>query len=71
MPACQNRKLGSAVQNLTVLATVCDVSVLDRMLSTKRRRITERQGVFTTTTEPEATQEEVRDHGTLSPPSGA
>ena len=49
------------VQTLTIVATVCDTSELDRLLPTKRRRITERQGVFTCTTEPEATPEELED----------
>ncbi|KAL8913213.1 MAG: hypothetical protein Q9171_001927 [Xanthocarpia ochracea] len=41
------------------MAVVCDTSELDRMLSTKRRRIHEKQGVFSVTTEPKATQEEL------------
>lgn len=56
-------KLGSAVQTLIVLAVVYDTSELDRMLRTKRRRIHEQQGVFSMTTEPEATDEELYEAG--------
>ena len=52
-------RLGSAVLTLTVLATINDASEIGRMLSTKRRRITEQQGMLVCTTELEATQEEL------------
>ena len=52
-------KLGSAVLKLTVLATINDASGPGRMVSTKRRRITQNQGMLVCTTDPEATQEEL------------
>ncbi|KAL8922495.1 MAG: hypothetical protein Q9172_003540 [Xanthocarpia lactea] len=52
-------RIGPAVRNLAVMAVVCDTSELDRILSTKRRRIHEKKGVFSVTTEPKATQEEL------------
>lgn len=52
-------KLGSAVQSLTIIAVVYDTSELDRMLKTKRRRVFQKQGVFSMTTEPQATEEEL------------
>lgn len=52
-------RFGAAVNTVVVLVVVHDYSELDRMLSTKRRRVFEKQGVFSITTEPEATQEEL------------
>ncbi|KAL8706507.1 MAG: hypothetical protein Q9201_000439 [Fulgogasparrea decipioides] len=52
-------KLGPAVQELTILATVYDTSELDRTLATKRRREFEQQGVFSVTTVPQATREQL------------
>ncbi|KAL8766890.1 MAG: hypothetical protein Q9209_006438 [Squamulea sp. 1 TL-2023] len=54
-----NPKLAPAVRTVAVIAVVYDASELDRMLSTKRRRVHEQQGVFSVTTEPAATQEEL------------
>lgn len=54
-------KLGSAVQSFVVIAVVHDTSELDRMIKTKRRRIFEKQGVFSMTTEPQATEDELAE----------
>ena len=51
--------LCSAVSTLVVLATVIDTSELDRMIKTRRRRIAEVTGVFTTTSEPACTEAEL------------
>ncbi|KAI4268773.1 MAG: hypothetical protein L6R38_007724 [Xanthoria sp. 2 TBL-2021] len=52
-------KLGSAVRVIVVTAVVYDTSELERMLSTKRRRSHEKQGVFSITTEPQADRGEL------------
>ncbi|KAL9012678.1 MAG: hypothetical protein Q9173_002567 [Seirophora scorigena] len=54
-------KLASAVQSVVVLALVYDLSELDRMLRIKRRRIYQHQGLFSATTEPHATPEELEE----------
>ncbi|KAG4436886.1 hypothetical protein IFR05_007649 [Cadophora sp. M221] len=52
-------QLRSVVTELVVMAAVFDASELDRMLKTKRRRIVEVKGPFTTTTEPGLTDDEL------------
>ncbi|KAL5327810.1 hypothetical protein ACEPPN_005515 [Leptodophora sp. 'Broadleaf-Isolate-01'] len=52
-------QLRSAVKELVVMAAVFDTSELDRMLKTKRRRIVEVKGPFTTTTETGLTDDEL------------
>ncbi|KAE9369882.1 hypothetical protein N431DRAFT_485681 [Stipitochalara longipes BDJ] len=51
--------LRSAVSTLVVMAAVIDTSELDRMLKTRRHRVVEVNGPFTTTTEPDCTEEEL------------
>ena len=51
-------QLGPAVETLVTMAAVFDTSELDRMIKTKRRRIVEVNGPFTSTTEPELGDEE-------------
>jgi hypothetical protein len=52
-------QLRSAVNTLVAMAAVFDTSKLDRMIKTKRHRIVEVKGPFTTTTEPNCTEEEL------------
>ncbi|KAL8991986.1 MAG: hypothetical protein Q9169_007471 [Polycauliona sp. 2 TL-2023] len=52
-------KFGPAVRTIAITAVVYDTSELERMLQTKRQRIQEKQGMFTTTTEPQASQDEL------------
>ncbi|PVH82093.1 hypothetical protein DL98DRAFT_147114 [Cadophora sp. DSE1049] len=52
-------QLGSAVKTMVIMAAIFDTSELDRMLKTKRRRIVEVNGPFTSTTEPELTDDEL------------
>lgn len=52
-------KFGSAVRVIEVTAVVYDTSELERMLSTKLRRIHEKRGVFSVTTEPQLDRGEV------------
>src|SRR5204863_2140797 len=51
--------LGSAVRDVTVLATVYDMSVLDRMLSTKIRLVIECKGAFVTSSEHYCSEEDL------------
>ncbi|KAH7411082.1 hypothetical protein BKA64DRAFT_772512 [Cadophora sp. MPI-SDFR-AT-0126] len=52
-------ELGPAVKTMVVLAAAFDTSELDRMIKTKRRRIVEVNGPFTSTTEPKLTDDEL------------
>ena len=54
-------QLRSAVNMLVVMAAVIDTSELDRMLKTRRHRVVEVNGPFTTTIEPECTEEELAE----------
>ncbi|KAL2013888.1 hypothetical protein VTN00DRAFT_1413 [Thermoascus crustaceus] len=51
-------ELGPAVKNLTIMATVYDASKLERILSTKKRRIVESSGPFARKEEREALSNE-------------
>ncbi|KAF2258582.1 hypothetical protein CC78DRAFT_621679 [Lojkania enalia] len=52
-------ELGPAVQNLTIQAEAYDTSEVNRVLRTKRRRVVKQSGVFTQTTEPPCTEDEL------------
>ncbi|KAK0120829.1 hypothetical protein ONS96_011030 [Cadophora gregata f. sp. sojae] len=52
-------QLRSAVETMVVMATAFDTSELDRMVKTKRRRIVEVNGPFTSMTEPALTDDEL------------
>ena len=47
--------------SILILAVVYDTSELDRMLRAKRKHIFEQKGVFSLTTEPQATAEEFEE----------
>ncbi|KAI4094902.1 MAG: hypothetical protein LQ348_006638 [Seirophora lacunosa] len=54
-------KLATAVRCVVVLALVYDLSELDRTLRIKRRRVYQRQGLFSLTLEPQASPEELQE----------